>query len=153
MDELTLTIPGPPVPWAAKHTSQRSGHRFIPARQEEAIGRVIRAAQEALERGVPGYLAGEPLELSAFFYCRRPKGHYGTGKNARTIKPAFVDALPTGTPDLSNLTKLLEDGLVLGGLIPDDDQIVGFYHGPKKLYTSTLEELPRTIARIRRVES
>ena len=153
MDELTLTIPGEPVPWAAKQTSRKTGHRYIPARQEEATGRVIRAVQEALQRGVPGFLADEPLELSAFFYVKRPKRHYGTGKNSRTIKPAFVDARPTGKPDLSNLTKLLEDGLVLGGLLPDDDQIVGFYHGPKKFYTSTLEELPRTVARIRRVES
>lgn len=152
MYEITLTIPGPPVPWAAKQTSRKSEHRYIPARQEEATGRVIRVVQEALERGVRGFLAGEPLELSATFYVKRPKGHYGSGKNSRVIKPAFVDARPTGKPDLSNLTKLLEDGLVLGGLLPDDDQIVGMFAGPEKFYTTEPEELPRTVARIRRAQ-
>lgn len=149
-DELVLTIPGPPVPWAAKQTSRRTGARFIPARQEEATGRVIRVAQEAIERGVPGYLAGEPLELSAEFFVKRPKGHYGTGRNFRTLKERFAGVRPTGKPDLSNLVKLVEDGLVLASLIPDDDQIVGFFNGPLKLYTESLEEQPRSVVRIRR---
>lgn len=149
MTELTLTIPGPPVPWAAKQTSRRTGNRFVPARQEEATGRVIRATQELLDQGIVSFRAGEPLELSAQFWVKRPKGHYGTGRNAGIIKPRLVGARPTGKPDFSNLVKLAEDGLVLGGLVPDDDQIVGFYAPIGKWYTATAEEQPRSVIRIR----
>lgn len=148
-DEITLTIPGPPVPWAPKRTNMRTGNRFIPSRQEEATGRVIRIAQEAMERGLLPILAGDPIELSAVFYVKRPKGHYGTGRNAREIKERFVDARPTGKPDLSNNIKLVEDGLVLAGLLPDDDQIVGFYTPLGKFYTQLPEEQPRSVVRIR----
>lgn len=149
MPEHWLEIPGPPVPWAAKQSSPKSGHRWIPGRQEEAIGRVIRAAKELIDAGGEPFKVGEPLTLAATFHIKRPKGHYGSGRNAGKIKPQFVKAQPTGKPDLSNLLKLVEDGMVLAGLIPDDDQIVGFITPLQKLYTETPEEQPCSVVRVR----
>lgn len=146
--DVLLEIPGPPVPWAPKRTNQKTGNRFIPSRQEEATGRVIRAAQELMETGEPRFLTGEPLAIGAVFCIKRPKGHYGTGRNARRLKPQFVTAWPTGKPDLSNLLKLVEDGIVLAGLIPDDDQIVRIQPLQKE-YTETPEDQPRSVVRIR----
>jgi Holliday junction resolvase RusA-like endonuclease len=151
MDTVVLEIPGPPVPWAAKQTNPKSGNRFIPSRQVEATGRVIAAAKAQIDGGAEPFRVGEPLSLSVNFLVKRPKGHWGTGRNSRVLKPQFVDARPTGKPDLSNLLKLVEDGLTLGGLIPDDDQIVEFHDRPAKHYTSTPEEQPYTRVEIRRV--
>jgi len=144
-----LEIPGPPVPWAAKQTNPKSGNRFIPSRQVEATARVMQAAKELLDAGGEPFKVGEPLAISAVFFVKRPKGHYGTGRNARRLKPQFAKAWPTGKPDLSNLVKLVEDGLVLAGLLPDDDQIVRLDGPPEKRYTQEPEEQPRSVVTIR----
>lgn len=149
MSEFKLTIPGPPVPWAPKQTNRKSGSRFIAPRQEEAIGRVLGAIERA--GLVHAFKLEEPLLLSAEFHVARPKGHYGTGRNANLIKPQFADKLPTGRPDLSNLVKLVEDAMVLGEVLPDDDQIVGFYEPLRKVYTRSLEEQPRSVIRLKSV--
>jgi Holliday junction resolvase RusA-like endonuclease len=146
--EHWLEIPGPPVPWAAKQTNPKTGNRFIASRQVEATGRVIKAVEDVLAAGGERFLVGEPLAISVVFFCKRPKGHYGSGRNSRTIKPQFVDAEPTGKPDLSNLLKLVEDGMVLGGLMPDDDQVVRLLEPLEKVYTTEPEEQPRTVVRI-----
>lgn len=146
--ELWLEIPGPPVPWAPKRTNQKTGNRFIPSRQEEATGRVIRVAKELLDGGVVPFTVGVPLTIAATFHCKRPKGHWGTGRNDHVLKPQFAGARPTGKPDLSNLLKLVEDGMVLAGLLPDDDQVVEFSQPLCKLYTQTPEEQPRTVVRV-----
>jgi crossover junction endodeoxyribonuclease RusA len=147
--ERTLVVPGDPVPWAEKQTNRKSGSRFIAPRQEEAIGRALDAIDRANLRHV--FKLDEPLLLSAEFYVNRPKYHYGTGKNANTIKPAFADKLPTGRPDFSNLIKLIEDAMVLGEVLPDDDQIVGFYLPLRKVYTRSREERPRSVIRVKPV--
>lgn len=147
--EHFFEIPGPPVPWAPKRTNIKTGNRFIPSRQEEATGRVIRAAKEILDAGGQPFRVGERLAIGVVFKIKRPKGHFGTGRNAAQLKPQFVGARPTGKPDLSNLLKLIEDGCVMAGLIPDDDQIVEFLQPLGKYYTDTPEEQPSSSVRIR----
>jgi Holliday junction resolvase RusA-like endonuclease len=142
--ELVITVPGDPVPWAAKAVNRKTGNRFISARQAEATGRILAAIERTTNDSFP---ADIPLLLCCEFYVRRPKYHYGTGKNAGAIKPRYIDARPTGKPDLSNLVKLLEDGLVLGSVVPDDDQVV--YLEAQKFFTYRREEQPRSVARLR----
>lgn len=130
--EFEIVLPGEPVPWAEKQTSRRTGNRFFPKRQ----ARAVKAHLRVLERfqALP-FEPGEPLLLSAVFFVKRPDYHYGTGRNKWTLKPQYVDLRrPTGKPDLSNLVKLAEDSLVLAKMIPDDDQIVGFYPPFGKIY-------------------
>ena len=151
MDELVFVIPGDPVPWTSTKRNQKSGNRFLPARQEEAIARGVSTIREQMQRdGVESFQADEPLMLSAEFYVRRLKGHFGTGRNARTVKTQFLGARPTGKPDFSNLLKMAEDCLVLAELIPDDDQIVALYAPLRKVWTESREEQPRSVIRIRR---
>jgi hypothetical protein len=33
-----------------------------------------------------------PLEATLVFYFKRPKNHYGSGRNAHILKPAVVEA-------------------------------------------------------------
>jgi Holliday junction resolvase RusA-like endonuclease len=67
-----------------------------------------------------GQLQG-PLLLEVDFYRTRPKGHYGTGKNACTVK-ASAPAYPDTKPDTTKLLRGVEDALT-GIFYRDDAQI------------------------------
>ena len=59
-----------------------------------------------------------PLELRLAFYVRRPKSHYRTGKNAALLRDS-APAYPTIKPDLTKLTRAVEDAL--NGIAQRDD--------------------------------
>lgn len=63
-----------------------------------------------------------PLQLDAIFTVLRPKGHFGSGKNAHKIKDS-APTHPTGKPDLLKLTRAIEDAMT-GIVYTDDSQIV-----------------------------
>lgn len=67
---------------------------------------VAKAARAAMS-GPP--LDG-PLCLTIDFYLPRPKGHYGTGSNARELRRQ-APAYPTVRPDLTKLIRAVEDAL------------------------------------------
>jgi Holliday junction resolvase RusA-like endonuclease len=146
LTELTLCVPGDAVPWAPKTGNPRMGGRFVPARQSAHAGKVIDAWDRV---GHTGWLLGEPLAIDCEFYVRRPKSHYGSGRNERIIKERFAAAAPTGRPDLSNLVKLIEDALTTLAWA-DDDQIVRIT--ARKTYTRLREEQPRSVIRIREAD-
>jgi len=52
----------------------------------------------------------EPLVLHVEFRLRRPKSHYGTGKNAGQLK-ASAPVYPTSKPDTTKLLRAIEDAL------------------------------------------
>lgn len=88
------------------------------------------AAKAMKESGMPVY--GCPLWLDMVFTTTRPKGHYGTGRNAHLIRAAAPDR-PAGTPDLSKLARSTEDALKDAGVIRDDALIVE-YHRLAKVF-------------------
>lgn len=66
-------------------------------------------------------LAG-PLDLKVTFQLARPKGHYGTGRNADVLKPS-APTHPTVKPDTTKLLRAAEDALT-GIVWRDDSQVV-----------------------------
>lgn len=70
-----------------------------------------------------------PLLLTLVFYRTRPKGHFGTGRNAGKLKPKYAspfvteDTIPVQMPDLTKLIRATEDGLT-GVIWKDDSQVV-----------------------------
>jgi len=82
----------------------------------------------AIEAGYNGKMLLEgPVHLTIYFHCLRPKGHFkksgGLTKSARKY--------PTVKPDLTKLTRAVEDALT--GLIwRDDSQVV--IQDTRKLY-------------------
>lgn len=149
-DELVFVIPGDPVPWTPTKQNRRTGSRFLPARQEEAIARNVAFINERLGGDDHDLVFAQavPLSLDCTFYVKRNKDHYGTGRNAGLLKD-WAPKYPTGKPDLSNLKKMIEDCLVLARVLPDDDQVV---EGEEcKLYVAYGEQ-PRSVIRIRVVE-
>lgn len=69
-----------------------------------------------------GPLLDGPLSMTLKFYMPRPKGHFGSGKNAQALK-ASSPGYPTGKPDLLKLTRGVEDALT-GIIWHDDAQVV-----------------------------
>ena len=63
-----------------------------------------------------------PLAVSMLFYFPRPKGHYGSGRNAEKVK-ASAPEWPAVKPDTTKLFRAVEDAL--SGLVwRDDAQVV-----------------------------
>jgi crossover junction endodeoxyribonuclease RusA len=63
-----------------------------------------------------------PLELQVRFYVPRPKGHFGTGRNAGVVK-ASAPEFPTVKPDVTKLLRAVEDAMT-GVIYRDDAQVV-----------------------------
>lgn len=63
-----------------------------------------------------------PLSVQMIFQIKRPKGHFGTGRNAENLREGAPDH-PTSIPDLIKLTRAVEDACT-GILWEDDAQIV-----------------------------
>ena len=78
------------------------------------------AAAEAMGGRLP---ATGPVTLTVYFHFPRPKGHYGTGRNAARLKPSAPRA-PLGPPDLSKLIRSTEDALTEASVWRDDSLVV-----------------------------
>ncbi len=63
-----------------------------------------------------------PVGLRIVFLRPRPKGHYGTGRNAGKLK-ASAPEWPTARPDTLKLARAVEDALT-GVIWQDDSQVV-----------------------------
>lgn len=148
----SFAIPGEPVPWTPTKQNRRTGNRFLPARQEAAIARNVAAINHALggESHPLVFEPDTPLLLSCVFWIARPKAHYGTGRNAGTLKDS-APARPTGRPDLSNLEKMIEDCLVLANVMLDDDQVVGHFAPFGKVYVPSRQS-PYTVVTIKKAQ-
>jgi Holliday junction resolvase RusA-like endonuclease len=126
---LVFTVLGHPQPGGSKkaHVIRRGG---IPTGQvavtdanpkAKSWQRDVRlAALDALD-GHPAFFL-EPLAVTMTFYVQRPKGHYGSGRNALTLKPS-APTYPTGRPDVLKLSRPTEDALT-GVVYRDDSQVV-----------------------------
>lgn len=91
----------------------------------------------------PKELLSGPLRVDIWFYFQRPKGHFGTGRNAGILKNS-APIHYTSKPDRDNLDKLVLDALT--GIFWTDDAIVcqGWL---QKQYS----EKPRTVIGIKRL--
>jgi Holliday junction resolvase RusA-like endonuclease len=88
-------------------------------KSKDWMGVVSHAAQEAMGGRPP--LAG-PVGLRLTFTMPRPKGHYGTGRNASVLKPS-APKYHASAPDRLKLARGVEDALT-GIAYGDDSQTV-----------------------------
>jgi Holliday junction resolvase RusA-like endonuclease len=63
------------------------------------------------------------IRVDATFYFARPRSHYGSGRNASTIRPAAPGPYHRQKPDLDKLMRSLGDALTIARVIRDDCQI------------------------------
>lgn len=138
---ITFTVRGLPAPQGSKRAFRNkhsgriqqveSSKRVAPWRSD-----VRDAAMAALDNEVlggrpnPGYALTGPVAVELAFRWPRPKGHYGTGRNAGVLKPA-APVWPATLPDLDKLARAVLDALT-GIVWVDDAQVVDL--GLRKRY-------------------
>lgn len=81
-----------------------------------------RAVAEAAREAYQGELLTGPLAAVFTFYRVRPRGHYGSGRNAHVLKES-APKYPATKPDALKQARAIEDALT-GVLYVDDAQIV-----------------------------
>ena len=74
-----------------------------------------------VQQKAPEQLLSGPLRVDLSFYFHRPKAHFGTGRNAGTLKLSAPTHY-TSKPDRDNLDKLVLDALT-GIFWIDDSQV------------------------------
>jgi Holliday junction resolvase RusA-like endonuclease len=135
MTALHFTIYGTPQPAGSKRGfyNKNAGRVIITDDAKKSRpwkAQVSDAAQQAmtftseLGEGTSGYmpLLDGPLALELVFYVPRPKGHYGSGRNAHLLRPSAPD-FPAVKPDVLKLARAVEDALS-SIVYRDDAQIV-----------------------------
>lgn len=143
MAELSFEVFGLPKPAGSKRAFVRGGRAIVT--DDCAGGRDWKqqvAAAARSELGEP--LLDGPLELRVVFWLPRPKGHYGTGRNAEQVKASAPDH-PAVKPDVLKLARAVEDALT-GVLWRDDAQIVS-----ERLHKRYTTGSARTVVTVRRM--
>lgn len=131
---IVLEVLGAPAPKGSARAMLIGGRARLIAsssgRNETAQSRWSKAVRDAaLDQ--PDSYAGTPLSVRIEFRVARPRGHYGTGRNATTLKPSAPVA-PSTKPDLDKLVRCTLDAIVTTtrrgrvhhGIIDDDSRIV-----------------------------
>jgi Holliday junction resolvase RusA-like endonuclease len=121
MNSITFSVLGQPVPQGSKRGFARGGKVVMlemgknlqPWRQEIAVVASQHMGSESPWLG--------PIRVKLTFFIPRPKGHYGTGRNATTLK-ASAPRFPISSPDLDKLTRAVLDALT-GIAYRDDAQV------------------------------
>jgi Holliday junction resolvase RusA-like endonuclease len=122
--EISFFVPGIPQPGGSKKAffNKKTGRAIVvedAKHNKEWRAVVAYAAGLIADRE---YLFNEPLRLRMDFVFPRPKGHYGSGKNAGVLKPS-APPFPAVRPDATKVLRSTEDALK-GILWRDDCQIV-----------------------------
>lgn len=135
-DALNIFVPGKPEPAGSK-TAIPLKNKYTGKWITDASGRPVinvtddnpksKQWKKAVAQLAKSRYFGPPLEgpvvLWLTFTLQRPKGHYGTGRNADTVKGSSP-ARPVVKPDVLKLARGVEDALTAAGIWCDDAQIV-----------------------------
>ena len=117
-------VPGLPVPQGSKNAFVVGGRAVISDVNSKALKAwrwlVTSNARELVEPG------GEhlPAAVLLVFTLPRPKYHYGTGRNAGTVKERYEQEAMARKPDIDKLARAVLDGLTdAGNVFRDDSQV------------------------------
>jgi crossover junction endodeoxyribonuclease RusA len=120
---ITIEVRGLPAPQGSK---RHVGHGIM-VESSKQVGPWREAVRAEAQRVIPETPVGQPttgpLAVLIEFHLPRPKGHYGTGRNASQVRPS-APTFPAWRPDLDKLTRAVLDGLTAGGAWVDDAQVV-----------------------------
>ncbi|MGV4984565.1 RusA family crossover junction endodeoxyribonuclease [Streptomyces sp. NRAIS4] len=119
---LMLTVYGTPAPQGSK-TRNAAGAMYESSAQVKPWREAVKsAALDALHHDDAWTALSCPVWLDVQFSLRRPKGHFGTGRNAGQLK-ATAPAYPTSKPDLDKLIRSTQDALKDAGVLLDDSAV------------------------------
>lgn len=118
MGEIVITVAGTPAPQGSK----RHLGNGVMTESSKAV-RPWREAVKAAALATGSSMLRCPVEVGMDFYFKRPRSHYGTGRNALTVKRS-APWRPKGKPDLDKLARAAMDALTDAGIWDDDAQVV-----------------------------
>lgn len=129
---FTFFVPGIPQPGGSKRGfpfRRRDGRIGVAISDDNAKAKSWKAlvALAAQEAGVT--LVADPVEVTMTFWLPRPKGHFGSGKNAAFLKPS-APHYHTVRPDVLKLARSTEDALT--GIAWNDDAGTPLLHLGKR---------------------
>lgn len=121
---LRVTVPGIPRPQGSmKLFRAKSGHEVAKYSDRTIEWRhlVTAAVQSATNGQRPVDVA---VVLHVVFRLPRPRGHFGSGRNAETLRPS-APRWPTTMPDLDKLARAINDAITdAQNVWLDDAQVV-----------------------------
>lgn len=99
------------VPMGARYGVQESGDRKAKGQWRADIRAAAHLALAALpDVEAAAWPADGPVRVTFTFHRERPKGHYGTGRNAGVLK-ASAPRWPVARPDVLKTARAVEDAL------------------------------------------
>ena len=117
---IKINVDGKPAPQGSKTRNQHgaiyeSNKSVGPWREAVRAETQLAMAEASQELN--------PVSVRIRFRLTRPRSHYGSGRNALTVK-ASAPRWPTSKPDADKLARAVLDGLTAGGAYKDDAQVV-----------------------------
>ena len=120
---ITFVVLGTPRPQGSlKLFKAKSGKTIAQHSSTTLEWRGLVTAQVRAQMRSSEMLTG-PLSVSMIFDMARPKGHYGTGKNADKLKDSAPNLYHAQMPDLDKLARSVNDSLTDAGVWEDDGQV------------------------------
>jgi Holliday junction resolvase RusA-like endonuclease len=136
--ERTFQVPGEPQAWM-RAAPDRGGIMRDPRENRQAKRVIMAASMGSLP---PARHEKGPITVGMTFFMGIPPSWAAWEKDE--ARRGMI--LPTGTPDLDNLIKLVLDALKRSGWwFRDDAQVAGFHARPFKLYS----DKPGSIIQVR----
>ena len=130
---ISFFVPGTPVPQGSMQAFVAGGRAVVV--QGGSKGRRASLAgwradvREAAERSMNGAPPlGGAVAMMVWFWFQRPASHYGTGRNAETLKSSAPEA-HSGAPDLDKLVRAVLDAM--SGVVFADDKQVAWVEAQK----------------------
>ncbi len=122
---LRITVPGHPAPKGSLKCIGARGGRGHVLIEDNKRTKGWRETIAHYATRSPAAGPGQPLSADVVFTLPRPRSHYGTGRNANTLKPnAPTHPVSHATGDLDKLLRLVLDALQDAKVIPDDCAVV-----------------------------
>lgn len=116
---IAFFVPGVPAPGGSKDAFPHAATGRMVVRDSCRRNPEWRARVAAFGRtAYRGPLLDGPLKVSMTFFLPRPKGHFGTGRNAGLVRPT-APVYPAIKPDVLKLGRSTEDALT--GVLWRDD--------------------------------
>jgi len=118
-----LWVGGVPVEQGSKTGGKRkNGSIFL----RDSNGKRLHPWRDHIAREVTvardGTTYTGPVRVDLIFFMPRPKSHFGTGRNAGTLKPG-APFFHTVKPDIDKLERAVLDALTMGGAYTDDARV------------------------------
>lgn len=119
---IQMTVYGTPAPMGSKRAFVRGGRAILTDDNSEKRrnwANAVSARAAEVMHGLP--VITRPVALRIKFYFQRPKSHFGTGKNAESLKGS-APVKHFQSPDLDKLVRCVGDALT--GIVYRDDALI-----------------------------